>query len=78
MVSNAVKIREAGFGSVRAQIGHWRHEFILLGAIAALFIVVGAVNPMFMSGANVTSIYAGNAYIAIAAIGMSMLIICGA
>jgi len=63
--------------SLRAQIGQWRHEFILLGAIAALFIVVGAVNPMFLNSANVTNLFAGNAYIAIAAIGMSMVIICG-
>lgn len=77
MVSDSVKMHEAGFGSVHAQFGRWRHEFILLGALAVLFIVVGAINPMFLSSANVTNIFAGNAYIAIAAIGMSLIIICG-
>ena len=62
---------------LRTQAGHWSQELVVLGAIVVLFIVVGVVNPMFLSTANVRSIFAGNAYIAVAAIGMSMVIICG-
>ena len=39
--------------------------------------VVGAVNPRFLASYNLNSIFAGNAYIAVAAIGMSMVIITG-
>lgn len=77
MLSDSVEIREARLGSVWAEIGRWRNEIILFGAIAAIFIVVGAINPMFLNSANVTNILAGNAYIAIAAVGMSMIILCG-
>jgi ribose/xylose/arabinose/galactoside ABC-type transport system permease subunit len=42
-----------------------------------LFIVVGLYNPRFLNDTNINSIFAGNAYIAVAAIGMSMVIICG-
>ena len=52
-------------------------EIVVLLSIAALFLVVGAVNPRFLSNNNINSIFAGNAYIAIAAIGMSMVIIAG-
>jgi ribose/xylose/arabinose/galactoside ABC-type transport system permease subunit len=62
---------------VRTQAGHWSQELVVLGAIVTLFIVVGAVNPMFLSASNIGNLFAGNAYIAVAAIGMSMVIICG-
>lgn len=62
---------------LRVQAGHWSQELVVLGAIVVLFVVVGMVNPMFLSAANLTNIFAGNAYIAVAAIGMSMVIICG-
>ncbi|WP_182084748.1 ABC transporter permease [Aureimonas sp. ME7] len=52
-------------------------EILLVVAIAALFLVVGWVNPRFVSPNNLTSIFVGNAYIAVAAIGMSMVIISG-
>jgi ribose/xylose/arabinose/galactoside ABC-type transport system permease subunit len=59
----------------------WRwlggQELVVLGALVVLMAVVGAVNPRFLSGDNLTSIFAGNAYIAVAAIGMSMVIISG-
>ena len=50
---------------------------VVLGAIVALFVVVSFVNPRFMSAANLTTIFSGNAYIAVAAIGMTMVIITG-
>lgn len=52
-------------------------EAVLLLALIALFIVVGAINPRFVADRNLQSIFLGNAYIAVAAIGMSMVIISG-
>ena len=52
-------------------------EIVVLLSIFALFVVVGAINPRFLSDTNINSIFAGNAYIAIAAIGMSMIIMAG-
>lgn len=52
-------------------------EIVVLGALVVLFAVVGTVNPRFLSNTNLTSIFSGNAYIAVAAIGMAMVIISG-
>ena len=52
-------------------------ELVILGALVVLFVGVGLYNPPFMSATNLTSIFVGNAFIAIAAIGMSMVIISG-
>lgn len=52
-------------------------EGVLLLAIAALLVVVGAINPRFVAGRNLETILLGNAYIAVAALGMSMVIISG-
>jgi ribose/xylose/arabinose/galactoside ABC-type transport system permease subunit len=52
-------------------------EMILLLCILALFLLVGAINPRFLAERNLQSIFLGNAYIAVAAIGMSMVIISG-
>jgi len=52
-------------------------EIVVLLSIVALFVVVGSINHRFLSDTNINSIFAGNAYIAIAAIGMSMIIIAG-
>ena len=52
-------------------------ELVLALAIIALMIVVGAINPRFVAERNLQSIFLGNAYIAVAAIGMSMVIISG-
>ena len=52
-------------------------EWLLLLGIVALVIVVGLVNPRFLAMRNLQTILLGNAYIAVAAIGMSMVIISG-
>lgn len=52
-------------------------EAVLFLVIVALFIVVGLINPRFVAERNLSSIFLGNAYIAVAAIGMSMVIISG-
>jgi ribose/xylose/arabinose/galactoside ABC-type transport system permease subunit len=63
----------------RFRIGGFKlsQELVLLLAIIALFVVVGAYNPRFIAERNLQSIFLGNAYIAVAAIGMSMVIISG-
>lgn len=52
-------------------------ETILLLCLVALFVIVGMINPRFVAERNLSSIFLGNAYIAVAAIGMSMVIISG-
>ena len=52
-------------------------EAVLLLALVALFAVVGSVNPRFLAERNLETIFLGNAYIAVAAIGMSMVIVSG-
>ena len=52
-------------------------ELVILGALIVLFVGVGLYNPRFLSSTNLTSVFVGNAFIAIAAIGMSMVIISG-
>jgi ribose/xylose/arabinose/galactoside ABC-type transport system permease subunit len=52
-------------------------ELVILVALIVLFVGVGLYNPRFISTNNLTSMFVGNAYIAIAAIGMSMVIISG-
>jgi ribose/xylose/arabinose/galactoside ABC-type transport system permease subunit len=57
--------------------GSYGQELIVILALILLFVVVGTYNPRFLSDTNLNSIFAGNAFIAIAAIGMSMVIISG-
>lgn len=52
-------------------------ELVVVGGIAIMMVVVGLYNPRFLSDTNLTSIFAGNAYIAVAAIGMTLVIITG-
>lgn len=52
-------------------------EVVILCAIIFLFLVVGLYNPRFLSPENLNTIFSGNAYIAVAAIGMAMIIITG-
>ncbi len=74
----------AGGGTVARRPGLARiarllasQEGMLLLAILLLGAVVGAINPRFLAERNLQSILLGNAYVAVAAIGMSMVIICG-
>jgi ribose/xylose/arabinose/galactoside ABC-type transport system permease subunit len=71
-VARAVPVRR--WKSVFESYGQ---ELVILGVIVVLFVGVGLYNPRFMSVTNLTSIFVGNAFIAIAAIGMSMVIISG-
>jgi len=64
-------------GFLSRLFSEYGQEIVVLAAIVVLFIVVTMVNPRFISANNLTTIFAGNAYIAVAAIGMSMVIITG-
>ena len=74
MASAVSQALPANAGLRRALVSQ---EMVLLLAIVALFVVVGLINPRFVSERNLSSIFLGNAYIAVAAIGMSMVIITG-
>ncbi|HUN05971.1 MAG TPA: ABC transporter permease [Aggregatilineales bacterium] len=50
-------------------------EVVLLLVVVLLFTVVGNANPRFLAERNVLNIFNGNAYIAVAAVGMTMVII---
>jgi rhamnose transport system permease protein len=52
-------------------------EWLLALAIVILFIAVGLINPRFIATRNLQTILLGNAYIAVAAIGMTMVIVSG-
>jgi rhamnose transport system permease protein len=71
----------AATGAVPARSGVLRRfasqEALLAVAIIGLAIVVGFVNPRFLATRNLSDILLGNAYIAVAAVGMSMVIISG-
>ena len=64
-----------GAASLRRILGS--QETILLLCLIVLFVVVGMINPRYVAERNLSSIFLGNAYIAVAAIGMSMVIISG-
>ncbi len=63
--------------SVARFVAAYGQEIVIACALIALFIVVSAINPRFLGANNVNTIVSGNAYIAVAAIGMSMIIITG-
>jgi ribose/xylose/arabinose/galactoside ABC-type transport system permease subunit len=52
-------------------------EGVLALSLIGLMVIVGVLNPRFLSPANLSNVFQGNAYIAVAAIGMSMVIISG-
>ncbi len=52
-------------------------EALLAAAVIGLAIVVGFINPRFLATRNLSDLLLGNAYIAVAAVGMSMVIISG-
>ena len=60
---------------VRRTLGS--QEGILLLLLVLLFVGVGLYNERFLAWNNVTDLFSVNAYIAVAAIGMSMVIVTG-
>jgi ribose/xylose/arabinose/galactoside ABC-type transport system permease subunit len=67
--------RESGFWT-KLYRGYGQ-ETVILCAMIFLFVAVGLYNPRFLSPENLNTIFSGNAYIAVAAIGMAMIIITG-
>ncbi|MDP9137343.1 MAG: ABC transporter permease, partial [Pseudomonadota bacterium] len=67
----------SGRSGLQRFLSGYGQELVVVLSIVVLFAVVGAVNARFLSDTNINSIFAGNAYIAVAAIGMSMVIISG-
>ncbi len=64
-------------GLLRRLFAEYGQECVVLAAIVALFVVVTMVNPRFVNPNNLVTIFSGNAYIAVAAIGMAMVIMTG-
>lgn len=77
MTGMALASRGLQRSSLRRFVGNYGQELVVLLTIVLLFIVVGSYNPRFLSDTNMNSIFSGNAYIAVAAIGMSLVIISG-
>lgn len=57
--------------------GFISQEIIIAISLIVLMIGVGLYNPRFLAERNISSILLGNAYVAVAAIGMTMVIISG-
>ena len=52
-------------------------EAMLAVAVVGLAVAVGAYNPRFLAANNLGDLLLGNAYVAVAAVGMSMVIVSG-
>ncbi len=52
-------------------------ELVVLGALVVVMVVSYLVNPRYLSENNLRNIFIGNAYVAVGALGMSMVIITG-
>jgi len=76
-LSSARPQRKPRLGGLKRLMSDYGQEVVVFAAIIALFVVGTLINPRCISANNLTSIFAGNAYIAVAAIGMSMVIITG-
>jgi ribose/xylose/arabinose/galactoside ABC-type transport system permease subunit len=73
--AESIRAGTSGLAQLRRLFGS--QEAVLVGVIVLLSIVVGDINPRFLAERNIESILLGNAYIAVAAIGMSMVIVSG-
>lgn len=72
----------ATFARAEAEPRRWlgalaSQEALLAIAVIGLAIVVGLDNPRFLATRNLSDVLLGNAYIAVAAVGMSMVIVSG-
>ncbi|RFB79037.1 ABC transporter permease [Methylovirgula sp. 4M-Z18] len=77
-MTDSASLRSSALRSPLSRLaGGLGQELVVLGALILLFVLVGLYNPRFLSPSNLNAIFAGNAYIAVAAIGMAMVIISG-
>lgn len=67
----------APLAALRKLVRTYSQETAVLLSLLAVVIVVGLINPNFLGATNVNAVIAGNAYVAVAAIGMSMIILLG-
>ena len=77
-ITQTVSVRRQRFNLsslVRTVLGS--QESVLLLALVLLIVWVGTENRQFLATRNMVNVFAGNAYIAIAALGMTMVIITG-
>jgi ribose/xylose/arabinose/galactoside ABC-type transport system permease subunit len=72
-----VQRQSASRSALRRLTDGYGQELVILGALIVLFVGVGLYNPRFLSSNNLNTIFAGNAYIAVAAIGMALVIMSG-
>jgi ribose/xylose/arabinose/galactoside ABC-type transport system permease subunit len=77
MTADAAPAFRARRSALARFVSAYGQEIVIACAIVALFVVVSAINPRFLGANNLNTIVSGNAYIAVAAIGMSMIIITG-
>lgn len=77
MTAMAAAPRSRPLGRALRTARAYGQEIVILLVLAVLFAGVGAYNPRFLSDNNLTTIFAGNSYIAVAALGMTMVIIAG-
>ncbi|WP_321378360.1 hypothetical protein [Rhizobium sp.] len=64
-------------GLLATIVRDYGQECVIVAALILLFVAVGGYNPRFLSTSNLNTIFSGNAYIAVAALGMAMVIISG-
>lgn len=62
---------------VRQILRDYGQELLILAGLALIFLVVGLYNPNFLNANNLKTIFSSQAYVAVAAIGMAMVIISG-
>jgi ribose/xylose/arabinose/galactoside ABC-type transport system permease subunit len=67
----------AGRSAFARLLDGYGQELVIIAALVVLFVGVGLYNPRFLSSNNLNTIFAGNAYIAVAAIGMALVIMSG-
>lgn len=72
----------AGATTVSAARARWQaslgqQEGLVGAAIVALSLVIGLINPEFFGASNVSDILVNTAYVAVAAVGMTMVIVIG-
>jgi ribose/xylose/arabinose/galactoside ABC-type transport system permease subunit len=72
-----VPAQEARSGAPSRLAGLFSQEAVLALIIVVLSVVVGALNPRFLEPNNLRDILSNSSYIAVAAIGMTMIIITG-
>ena len=64
-------------GRFRVMRFYGNQESVILLGMLLLIIVIGIANPRFLQERNISDILQGNAYIAVAALGMTMVIVTG-